>query len=419
MDQRDPSSSPGTGAGSRHRAATLLILTSALAALVLAVAWRAGRSGSSNASSVAPDSCGGDRVGPSALVSFDVQTGALRWSQRVGEASGVVQLHGVIAAVGSDGRAVGFDATAGVIKWCRDLAAVAPASSLQPGFVAGTDVVATLTGNGHVVGLDPVTGVTRWDTAVSPPEGGSLVGGAIIYVIGVPTLPANVVPSSSLPPGPSEPPADGDTTASAPTASMPAVAPLVVAVALDSSTGRVVSDPPDPLSAKWSAAGELVSVSMYSPNRQEITVGVRDPATGSGRWSKVVAGFTSSITDNAVLVIDQTGGTGDASSLAAGPWTVQTVLTAYAAADGDPLWHVSLPGTPQQAFDLRDRIVINNGPQVLSIDASTGVVVWSVDHGSPGITDRYSEPGSYWWFAMNGDGTAITGLITAAEPYRD
>jgi hypothetical protein len=96
---------------------------------------------------------------------------------------------------------------------------------------------------------------------------------------------------------------------------------------VDASTGHLVSDaPPPPSSTPTSSAGELVTTSIYSPTPQEISVGVRDPLTGSDRWSKLVPGFTASITDNAVLVIDQTGGTGDATSFATGSGAVQTVL---------------------------------------------------------------------------------------------
>jgi outer membrane protein assembly factor BamB len=412
VDEREPSSVAGIYAASRRRAPTLIIIGIAIVVLAAGVLWRANASDSS--SSAPGTGCAEDPGGPSALVGFDASTGALRWSRRIGgELAGVAQVHDVIASIGLDGKAIGVDGVTGAVKWCRDLGAAPSGGTLsfQLGFVPGTDVLATLTGNGHVVGLDPMSGATRWDTAITPPEGGSLVGGALIYVKGIPVMPAIEAPSSV-------PDSSGGSSSNAPPPSMPATIPPVITAVLDSNTGRIINDPPAPPSKPTSAAGELITNSVYSPTRQEMTVGVRDPASGAERWSKLVPGFTASITDDAVLVIDQTGGTGDATSFPTGPGEVETTLTAYAAGTGDPVWHVSLPGTPNQPFAIGERIVIANGPQIFSIDAKTGAIVWSVDHGSPGVTNRYSEPGGYTWFEQTSS-DSITGLIAAAEPYRD
>jgi outer membrane protein assembly factor BamB len=412
VDERAPSSDAGTYAASRRRTPRLMIVGAAAIMLAAGVLWRASRTDSSSKTS--GTGCTEDAGGPSALVGFDASTGALRWSRRIGgELAGVAQLHDVIASVGLDGKAIGVDAVTGAVRWCRDLGAAPSGNTLsfQLGFVAGTDVVATLTGSGHVVGLDPMSGETRWDTAITPPEGGSLVGGALIYVKGIPVMPAIEVPSS-VPDG------SGGSASNVPPPSMPAAIPPVVTAVLDSTTGSIVNDPPAPPSTTTSTAGELITSSVYSPTRQEMTIRVRDPASGAERWSKLVPGFTASMTDDAVLAIDQTGRTGDATSLATGPEHVRTVLTAYAAGTGDPMWHVNLPGTPNQPFAIGHRILIANGPQLFSIDATTGTIVWSVDHGSPGVTDRYSEPGGYTWFGSTNSGS-ITGLISAAEPYRD
>ena len=413
MDEPNVSSNVGPSPR-RRRAFTFAIVAVALAVLIAAIAWRATTSSSRSSPSANGIGCGDDYGGPSALIGFDDRTGARRWSRRIGDRTAVAQVRGIIAGVAGDGEAIGIDANSGDVKWCHELGRMSSDNQpmYQPAFVAGGDVVATLAANGHVIALDPTTGATRWDTVVPSAEGFSLIGGQVIYVMGIPT-------TGTAPPAPTAGSGDTPPTAASPPASLPAALPPVVIAALDASNGAILATAPPPPPSKSSAAGDLITGTVYSPPRQEISVGVRDRATGADRWTKVVPGFSASIIGDTVFVIDQTGGTGDTAGFNSTPPQVQTVLSAYAASDGAPRWHVSLPGVPQEAFGANDHIVIAKGPQVFALDPATGATQWTADHGSPGITDRYTEPGEYTWFAASADGASITGLIKAQEPYRD
>jgi outer membrane protein assembly factor BamB len=354
--------------------------------------------------------CDGGLDGPAALVSVDREDGSRRWSRKVGDGAGVAELDGVIVTVDTDGMAVAVDAGTGAYTWCREVgapgethlvpterAAGASPSGSSAIVVAG-DVLVVLIGT-QVTAVDPRTGATRWEREIAPTEGAALIGGSTVYVTGIRTV-------TTVPP-------DTEEGAPQPEPSAPVVA------AIDPATGTLVEDAPPPPEGHRTGAGVLLEESSTSPSRQELAVGIRDATTGRDRWTKVVPGFTASLVGDTVLVLDQTGGTGDITRIAGGLSGVQTVLSAYAASDGSQRWRVDLPGTPQQVFDVGGAtVLVADESELFAVDLASGAIRWSEDHGSPGVSGVYSEPGSYRWFDTGPDG-AIAGLIVAEKPYED
>jgi hypothetical protein len=68
-----------------------------------------------------------------------------------------------------------------------------------------------------------------------------------------------------------------------------------------------------------------------------------------------------------------------------------------------------------------DRTLITTyATQVAEVSAEDGEVVWLADVGSPGVSDRFSEPGGYSSVVAAGPtGDTLVGLVIAQEPYRD
>ncbi|MEQ8842160.1 MAG: PQQ-binding-like beta-propeller repeat protein [Acidimicrobiales bacterium] len=158
---------------------------------------------------------------------------------------------------------------------------------------------------------------------------------------------------------------------------------------------------------------EVLPASEGSVNRQQIRLTTIDDESGDERWTGVVPGFEARLAAGVVAVIDQTGGTGNFN------WADQeTRLTAYSP-DGDQLWHVALPGSPNDAIGVGDLVVAPGETSIVAVDAATGGVVWDVDHGSPGANGRYDIAGEYARLFATDDGTVVVGVIEAREPYRD
>jgi hypothetical protein len=65
-------------------------------------------------------------------------------------------------------------------------------------------------------------------------------------------------------------------------------------------------------------------------------------------------------------------------------------------------------------------VIVTNATQVAEVRAEDGEIVWLADVGSPGSSDRFSEPGGYWSVVAAGAaGDILVGLVIAQEPHRD
>jgi outer membrane protein assembly factor BamB len=373
--------------------------TAAAAALVLvagALGWSLAREPGDEVTAGLAPSCVADEDGPGSLVSLSVASGSERWSRRVGHRTSAAQHDGVIAAVGKDGGLLGIDAATGATRWCREL--VSGSGVFTEPLVVVADGTFVVMRKGRLTSVTS-SGEVRWersfgtsdshDRAIEVAAGEAqlflLLGGPTVYVLGIPTVRV----------GEDREP----------------VPPVIVAV--DAATGEVDPRAPHPFEGRPGPGG-LIHESTRVLDRQETRIGIAGPS-GEERWSKVVPGFSVMRAEEMVIVIDQTGGTGVVPDTLGRP---DSNITAYAVLNGSKRWNLGVPGTPQRVFDAGSgRVVVADEAEVIAIDLSSGTKAWSSDVGSPGMNQRYSEPGNYTWFD-HADG-AIVGLIVAAEPYRD
>lgn len=335
--------------------------------------------------------------GPGALVGLDADSGEKIWDTEVGLAAGAASFAETVVVRSPEGNLRGIDRRSGDIRWCVDSV---PATGREwIGAVRAGDRVVVLD-HDAVVAFDPDSGTEVWRQETDPiptatgerspqstiaPSGIGLVGGAAVWVV------------------------DQD-------------AEGTVVEALDPEDGtpvRPMPFPPPALPFGDRAAVDdlyLSASSAYVPGRQEIEIAPIDATTGVARWAETVPGFVAALVPSGdrpiVVVIDQTGGTGDTARM------VDSRVTAYDSATADLLWQEALPGTPFViAATGPDTFVVPTGSELVAFDSRSGARRWTVDHGSPGRGGRYSQPGSYTFFSS--DGAPIVGLITASEPYRD
>ncbi len=334
--------------------------------------------------------CGTDPPGPASLVGFDTATGDEAWQRPVGAAEGAATLDGAVVV---RGRSVmrGYDSATGALRWCARVSAPSSPDRTTE-VVTIADQVAILTG-ADLATFDAVSGAERWRVPIDGSEAG-LIGGPYVWVTDRGAQPGlrfvfdvdgQALDQVPLPP---------------PSASAPGFAPAVRQLAgftlhTESRGGDGAPDPAD-------------------ETRQELSVRV---ATDTGdAWMAVVPGFVAALAPHpdgvAVVVIDQTGGTGVIGDRA------RSQATAYAAGDGRELWTTPLEGTPSIIHGASDALlVIPDGSSVIALDSATGTEVWSADHGSPGRGGQFSAAGSYRLFG--GDGSVVAGLIVAERPYTD
>jgi len=103
----------------------------------------------------------------------------------------------------------------------------------------------------------------------------------------------------------------------------------------------------------------------------------------------------------------------------------QSTIDAYEASGGSPRWTTTVPvdgWSATAAAGSATTVIAAAGTEVTLLDAATGEVVWTADHGSPGeggFFDFYNEPGSYRQFWYDADLDQYIGLIRAAAPDRD
>jgi outer membrane protein assembly factor BamB len=355
-----------------------------------------------NAGADASRSCIEDQ-GPAALVAIDRASGDVLWTQLVGDVFDIDASGDVVAMVSTKGTAVGLDARTGRGLWCGRLFDEDAEIVWPMDMAAAAGVFATFDGDGNVIGLDHRSGVARWRT-VRPVDAGSIVSAGGRFV----------VESSYAGDGAHQEfrvidPYTGEGSAAAGPVD-PRLVQGSIELRVSNRSEFGVTDP------------EVVGASATAPpfpggdDRQAIEVSVVD--AGVVRWERMVPGYMAWLGPGIVLVSDQTGGTGRIGDH--GPPTPdQFRLAAYDIESGDRRWE--LAGAWSKTSVSSDRtLVVTNATQVAEVSASDGDVVWVADVASPGVADRFSEPGGYWSVVAAGsDGETLVGLVVAQEPYRD
>ncbi|MDW3212971.1 MAG: PQQ-binding-like beta-propeller repeat protein [Ilumatobacteraceae bacterium] len=345
------------------------------------------------ASILALAACGGDEVadlgcqdgatGPGGVVGFDVDSGEPRWSVPVGWPNGAAVFDDFAVVSTAEHVVRGIAIDSGEVVWCVEFE---PGDTeFSGGIAAAGPVVGALAGD-SVVGLDPATGVERWRRQLQAPEA-TLRGGDVLWVL------------------------DGSVGGT----------PIMV---LEPTTGEDASDVDD-------GASEPVSFGIGTPPRQVGGLELSTAAGGSDRqtievsvsrddsvvWDDTVPGFVAALVagpaEPIVLVLDQTGGTGDLAGSA------DTILTAYAAIGGDRQWQHALPGTPHLIAQLSDEVIaVPVGIDVHAIDITTGAETWVAELPNPGRGGSYEQAGTFWFIDTGSSGTAVA-VGRAEQPYRD
>lgn len=311
---------------------------------------------------------------PGAAVGIDPGSGEVVWERTIGDATGVALADGVAAGAGSSGVALGLDASSGNLIWCEDFGRVDQEGNIvMPGFASSDGVLATAVAGGDVVGIEPRSGGELWRTAVGVVEGLHVTSGDDAFVVldvdAADSQPVNLDAKTGVA-------SDGDTKRADDTG-------FVLAAERPNVEGR-----------------QIVNVTVEHDD-QEL-------------WSESRPGFVVALQGDVVVIIDQTGGTGDFER------PVDTRVSAYEVVTGVLLWQVPLPGTPQLTFDAGSIIVVPVGTELYAIDAKTGELAWKTDAGSPGRGGRYSEPGTFRFLELDDSvRPTLVGVIVAEEPYRD
>ncbi len=150
-----------------------------------------------------------------------------------------------------------------------------------------------------------------------------------------------------------------------------------------------------------------------------------DPSTGERMWAIEVLGFEGVVTDDHLLVLDQSGGTGTMPRPTDEDHADRASVVAYSLADGTEAWRVDLD---TMIFDLAaddGRVVLSHGAETVRtddtglalVDETTGELVWSVNDVNPGRGGEFTEGGALLG-AEVGDGLVVV-AIQAQAPYRD
>lgn len=110
---------------------------------------------------------------------------------------------------------------------------------------------------------------------------------------------------------------------------------------------------------------------QQATGRQEMVISPVDATTGAALWQKVVPGIVSVLAPSSqgamIVVIDQTGGTGNANGEA------YTRVTAYRSTDGEREWQISLDRTPLPACGANpNTVTIAEGSNLFALNATTG-----------------------------------------------
>jgi outer membrane protein assembly factor BamB len=331
--------------------------------------------------------------GPAALVAIAADDGRLLWKRTIGDID-VTRVGSIVVGIGRSGAAIGVDAGTGEIRWCADFGDIAAdPHSVIPGFATIGDVAAT-TVSGAVVAIDVHTGRELWRTPIDPVEGARVVADDGRFAVGGASV---VVATTADPSTGSLPP---------PTVTM---GPL-----LDPATGATTND------AGKAEGRDSITLDVDQPylaGRQLMEV--RVSLNGTVQWEHQLPGFAAELHEDAVIVIDQTGGSGVVAEAHAGV-TVDTRVTAYDLVTGEQRWQLALPGTPHRSIQAGRLVIVPVGTEMFAIDRASGAIAWRVDHGSPGRGGRYSEPGDYQTATVDPDDPSkVVGVVVAGQPYRD
>lgn len=332
---------------------------------------------------VADRGCEDGADGPGGVVGFDVDSGDQRWSLPVGSPDGAA-VFDQVAVVSSIERVVrGVSIDTGAIVWCLELDP--GIGEFVGGIAAAGPIVGALAGD-SVVGLDPATGGERWRRELDSSEA-TLRGGELLWVLDGSVLDTPIMVLD---------PTTGDDVSS------------VDQIASDAVSFGIGVPP-------TVADGLELSTASGGSARQTITVSVS--RYDSVVWEDSVPGFVAVLVAGAdgpiVAVLDQTGGTGELSGSA------ETILSAYAATSGDPLWQHELPGTPHLIAQISaDLIAVPVGTDVHAISAATGAETWVAELPSPGQGSSYDQAGTFWFIETGTSDTAVA-VARAEQPYRD
>jgi outer membrane protein assembly factor BamB len=330
------------------------------------------------------------------LTTFSVATGAEVWTKCVGE-SQVVEATDATAVVYDDSGAFeSIDLATGTTSWHVDLPHPNDPPLVRPTGMpsvvrAGPVLVSLMNSNpNRIVGLDAETGNQLWEVA-TPSDAMmpiiDLVDDHLLIVRDnvVQTVPRGVEPSPNRP----------------------------ILMYLDPATGAAAEGAVVAWNTQANELGEVRVEQVGADNSQRLMLFGRK-APGPLLWSKEVPGMVARLVGSEVIVIDQTGGTGDFNGLRA-----DTRVTAYDLLSGEQRWQIPLPGTPRQVFPVDGGLAVADGTRVWLLDPKSGATLWTADHGSPGRGGEFSEPGTYRLFMGGLGGTPIVGLVVAERPYRD
>lgn len=328
--------------------------------------------------------CEGEAAGPGGIVSLDLDTGAERWQTPTGWPTGVALSDAAVVTSSSEGIIRAFDLDTGEQLWCLETDTTAV--ELSGGIVGVRDVVVAAAGT-DLIGLEPSSGRELWRTPLNAAEVRLGTDDDIVVVTDWSAAGGQIRTI--------DPKTGGE---------LGAIAELARDAAFFG-----IGNPPTRLD-EWS-----ISTGPGSASDQQ-TIDVSVHHSGAVASHVLVPGFVAALapagTDITLLVLDQTGGTGDISG------RVDTRLTAYSIPEGERIWQIALPGTPHVIAPITPALtVVPVGTTLYGIDPVSGEERWTIDHGSPGRAGQYTEEGSYLSIAPTSTDTAI-GITLAQQAYR-
>lgn len=145
-----------------------------------------------------------------------------------------------------------------------------------------------------------------------------------------------------------------------------------------------------------------------------------DLEDGHVRWSEEVLGIQAVVTDDHVLVLDQFDGAPRTSGPSASAPPQRGRVTAYSLVDGREVWHARLPGVLGELYAADGTVYVPNGrgePTLTAIDEQTGRTRWSAPLPEPGRGGDATEYGGTSGLAV-ADGVVAV-VVQSTEPYRD
>ncbi len=316
------------------------------------------------------DDCATSASGPASIVGVDPATGEQRYQRLAGGRAQALSVDGVLVAAGAEGSA-GYDPATGQAIWCLPAGdGVGPIRVSDQPMVVG-DLFIRTTG-GRAEGVDVHTGQVRWSTPVPSGQSANIeVHGDEVVVLGerVGTWP------------------------------YPEDMRQAVLIRLDGRTGAPVEGSPD---EAWlvqrTADSTLVILDSFD------TFVVSDP-DGTERWRSTTPLTNGIVLDDDLVLVGSVGGRGA---------RVQALSTV----DGSTVWeNPDVDGI--RLFVEGDTVYVSGQERLVALDRATGSPRFRGSYETLGRGGRASEPGYFSGLAASPDGTAVAGLLVAAEPHRD